>query len=112
MKSCYVLSANLIKNEIEYYEKHQEPQIVTFYQQLQRENTEENPLIKIGQGQGFLSTTITLTVKKRDHELYEIIRLGTGGKSYPYEFPKTRRLVFEDGKPRYPLGWLKLRMGD
>ena len=110
LKSCYVLSANLIKNEIEYYEKHQEPQIVTFYQQLQRENTEENPLIKIGQGQGFLSTTITLTVKKRDHELYEIIRLGTWGKSYPYEFPKNRRLVFENGKPTYPLGWVKLEL--
>jgi CRISPR-associated protein Csm5 len=108
LESCYRLSANLIKNEIGYYREHQEPQIVTFYQQLKEENTEENPLIRIGQGQGFLSTTITLRVKNKDPELYEIIRLGTRSKSYPYEFPKTRRLVFEDGKPTYPLGWVKL----
>jgi CRISPR-associated protein Csm5 len=112
LKSCYGLSVNLIKNEIAYYKSHRENQIADFYQQLLDENTKENPLIKIGQGQGFLSTTIALTVKNKDPELYEIIRLGTRGKSYPYEFPKTRRLVFEDGKPRYPLGWLKLRIGD
>ena len=29
-----------------------------------------------------------------------------------WPFPKTRRLVFENGKPEYPLGWLKLRIGD
>lgn len=112
LESCYGLSVNLIKNEIAYYKSHRENQIADFYQQLLDENTKKNPLIKIGQGQGFLSTTIALTVKNKDPELYEIIRLGTRGKSYPYEFPKTRRLVFEDGKPRYPLGWLKLRMGD
>ena len=113
LKSCYGLSENLIKNEIKYYKKHQEPQIVTFYQQLKEGNTKENPLIRIGQGQGFLSTTITLTVKNNDDlDLYEIVRLGARGKSYPYEFPKTRRLVFENEKPTYPLGWVKLRIGD
>jgi CRISPR-associated protein Csm5 len=29
-----------------------------------------------------------------------------------WPFPKTRRLVFENDNPRYPLGWLKLRIGD
>lgn len=29
-----------------------------------------------------------------------------------WPFPKTRRIVFEDGKPAYPLGWVKLRIGD
>ena len=24
--------------------------------------------------------------------------------------PKTRKLVFEDGKPTYPLGWVKLEL--
>ncbi len=33
-------------------------------------------------------------------------------KIYPEEFPKTRRIVFEEGKPKYPLGWVKLRVGD
>mgnify|MGYP001143359985 CR=1 FL=1 len=112
LENCYGLSANLIKNEIEYYRKHHEYQIANFYQQLQKENMKKNPLIRIGQGQGFLSTTITLVVKNNDPDLYEIVRLGTRGKSYSYEFPKTRRLVFENGKPTYPLGWVKLRIGD
>jgi CRISPR-associated protein Csm5 len=112
LESCYGLSADLLKNEIEYYRNHHEHQIADFYQQLQEENTNKNPLIRIGQGQGFLSTTITLAVKNNDPELYEEVRLGTRGRSYPYVFPKTRRLVFEDGKPMYPLGWVKIKIGD
>jgi hypothetical protein len=27
-------------------------------------------------------------------------------------FPKTRKIVFEDGKPKYPLGWVKIKVGD
>jgi len=112
LESCYGLSAYLLKNEIDYYRNHHEHQISDFYQQLQEENTKKNPLIRIGQGQGFLSTTITLAVKNKDPDLYEVVRLGTRGISYPYKFPKTRRIVFEGGKPAYPLGWLKLSIGD
>jgi hypothetical protein len=25
------------------------------------------------------------------------------------EYPKTRKIVFENGYPKYPLGWVKLR---
>jgi CRISPR-associated protein Csm5 len=32
-------------------------------------------------------------------------------KIYPKEFPKTRRLIFEDDEPIYPLGWVKLKEG-
>jgi hypothetical protein len=28
------------------------------------------------------------------------------GKAGVTGFPKTRRLVFEDGKPKYPFGWV------
>lgn len=112
LESCYRFSRNLIKNEIEYYKKHHKPLMADFYQKLQNENTDKNPLIRIGQGQGFLSTTITLAVKDNDPDLYDMIRLGTRGKSYSYEFPKTRRIVFEDGVPKYPLGWVKLGVGE
>jgi CRISPR-associated protein Csm5 len=27
-----------------------------------------------------------------------------------WPFPKTRKIVIEDGKPKYPLGWVKLRL--
>jgi len=33
-------------------------------------------------------------------------------KIYVPEFPKTRRIVFEGGKARYPLGWVELRVRD
>jgi hypothetical protein len=36
-------------------------------------------------------------------DLRRKFRLGKAGVT---EFPKTRRLVFEDGKPKYPLGWV------
>lgn len=29
-----------------------------------------------------------------------------------WPFPKTRRIVFGDGKPMYPPGWVKLKVGD
>jgi len=32
------------------------------------------------------------------------------GKARVPEFPKTRRIVFEDEKPKYPLGWIKLKV--
>ena len=30
------------------------------------------------------------------------------GKSYIEEFPKTRKLTFEEEKPKYPMGWVRL----
>ncbi|MBT9138185.1 MAG: hypothetical protein DDT31_00735 [Syntrophomonadaceae bacterium] len=30
------------------------------------------------------------------------------GRPSESEFPKTRKLVFENGTPKYPLGWVKL----
>ena len=29
-----------------------------------------------------------------------------------WPFPKTRRIVFEERKPKYPLGWVKIKIGD
>ncbi|GAB6072078.1 type III-A CRISPR-associated RAMP protein Csm5 [Venenivibrio stagnispumantis] len=86
-QSCYEYAKDLIDVEKEYW-KDKNQEILKFYQNLENENTEENPLIRIGRFTGKLSHTIVLLSKK------------TG---YNISFPKTRRLT----KENEVLGWIK-----
>jgi len=86
-KSCYEYAKDLIDAEKEYW-KDKNQEILKFYQNLENENTEENPLIRIGRFTGKLSHTIVLLSKT------------TG---YNISFPKTRRLT----KENEVLGWIK-----
>ncbi|MDI6917820.1 MAG: hypothetical protein QMC80_08515, partial [Thermoplasmatales archaeon] len=85
-------------------------QFIKEMQNIKEKNKETSPVLRLGQGQGFLSTTINLVVKNKDPELYDMIWHNTRGRSYHDVFPKTRRFVMENNKPCYTLGWLKLRV--
>jgi CRISPR-associated protein Csm5 len=91
-----------------------EPAIKTHIQTLQEQNTPEAPLLRLGQGQGFLSITVGLPVKQRDPRLFdEAIREGVSFarrfRTQPRHFPKTRRVITDrNGHPRTLLGWVKL----
>jgi len=87
-QSCYEYAKDLIDIEKEFW-KDKNQEILKFYQNLEKENTRENPLIRIGRFTGKLSHTIILLSKI------------TGNKS---NFPKTRRLT----KENEVLGWIKI----
>lgn len=113
LQSLYEHSRDIINHELEFYRKNYNRPTRDFIEQIKRlkcENKEEEPMLQIGQGQGFLSSTISLLVKKRDPHLYDLIRRGTRGRTYPDEFPKTRRFVKENDVPKHRLGWIKFRV--
>lgn len=108
MELIYNFSSDLIKHEMEFSKKYNIEFLSDFYRRLKSENSIKSPVLRLGQGSGYLSTTIGLKLKKYPH-IFEKVRKSTRGKSYPYEFPKSRKIVVENGKPIHSLGWVKLR---
>ena len=104
-KSIFIFSKSLINNEIEFAEDYNISYLEKFYRNLDRINSLDCPVLKVGAGSGFLSTTVGLKIKKYDEHLFDKIREGTRGKTYDYEFPKSRKITQVGGMP---LGWIKL----
>lgn len=106
--AIYNFSNDFINHELEFYGNYGDDGLVNFYKQLNKINSKEEPLTKIGSGSGFLQTTIGLKIKNEDPRLFEEIRK-CGFRSYPYEYPKSRKIV---KKTNYPLGWVKLKISE
>lgn len=104
-KSIFIFSKALINHEIEFSQDYDISYLEKFYRKLENQNTPESPVLKVGAGSGFLSTTVGLKIKKYDYRLFEKIRDGTRGKTYEYSFPKSRKITQAGGMP---LGWIQL----
>ena len=112
--ACRTFSRDLNEHEIEFGKKYRINFLVSAINELKNEQEhsgEKEALMKLGWGSGFLSTTISMFVKEEDEELYKAI-VSMAPRGYEDEFPKTRRIVFEDEEPRYPPGWVKIKVGD
>lgn len=94
----------IINHEIAFSERYEIDFLLEFYEKLKKINTEDSPVIKLGQGSGYLATTIGLELKKNP-DVFENVRKSLRGKSYSFEFPKTRRIVMEE---KMPLGWCRI----
>ena len=103
-KSAFIFSKALINHELEFAEDYNIDYLHKFYTNLEKQNTLDSPVLKLGAGSGFLSTTIGLKIKKYDENLFDKIRSGTRGKTYDYSFPKSRKITQIGGMP---LGWVK-----
>jgi CRISPR type III-A-associated RAMP protein Csm5 len=108
-KAIHKFSRDFIDNEMGFFEKYGQSKLddhlLKFYEKLDKINKEDNPVIKIGFGSGFLSTTIGLRIKKYDQRLYDDVRK-VAHRSYEYEYPKSRKI----SKVGMPLGWVELRI--
>jgi CRISPR-associated protein Csm5 len=104
LEAIHTFSQDLIQYELGFAAKYHIPFLTRFYEQLARENSPKTPLLKLGGGAGFLATTVALKLKQ-DPALFEKVRQIKRGKSYRFEFPKTRRIAM--GR-EMPLGWVKL----
>jgi len=100
----FKFSRDYINHEIGFAQKYSIDLLEKFYSQLESKNDPESPLMRIGYGSGFLSTTTGLRLKEEDPETYEMVRK-TFRRAYPFEFPKTRKLTAER---KTPLGWVKV----
>ena len=109
LKAVHLRSKDILSDTIKYFERH--PQMKSYAQRLIRVNTSDSPLLRLGWGEGFLSTTVNLIVRERDEKLYEYIRQSLPRRTTPGNFPKTRRVVI-DGRdnPIALPGWVKLNI--
>ena len=100
--------ANYIEKETRFFEKYNLPEIVIFYKKLKEMNDklkENEIMIQIGFGTGFNSKTISSLFDEKNKiklEKYYNRNFDIG------LFPKTRRIIFENGKPSAVPGWVKL----
>jgi CRISPR type III-A-associated RAMP protein Csm5 len=112
LEACYRRSYDILAEEAIYFAD--EPKLHALVTLLQNQNTIEAPLLRLGQGQGFLSITVNLPVKRRDPELFdEAIREGVSFqrrfRTQRCNFPKTRRVIVDAyGSPVSTLGWVKI----
>ena len=108
-KSIYDLSDAFINYELEFSEKYGIDYLNKFYKNIQKDNTPESPLLKVGAGSGFLATTVGLKIKEYDEEefedYFEKVRQAARGHNYLFEYPKSRKIIAKGAKP---LGWVKL----
>lgn len=104
-KSIFIFSKSLINNELEFADDYGIDSLYKFYSRIEKSNTMDTPMLKIGAGSGYLATTVNLKIKKYDPYLYDKIADGTRGKNYEYEFPKSRKITQNGGNP---LGWVQL----
>ena len=96
-------SQDLIDYELEFADNYDISYLTKFYTNLNKKNTKDAPLLKIGAGSGLMATSIGMKVKEYNPAAFEKIRNSFKG-SYPFEFPKSRK-VTKAGKP---FGWVKL----
>ena len=104
-KSIFIFSKSLINNELEFADDYGIDSLYNFYSKIDKLNTIDSPLLKIGAGSGYLATTVNLKIKKYNPVLFDKIADGTRGRKYKYKFPKSRKITYNGGKP---LGWIKL----
>lgn len=109
LNAIYIFADDLRRLEIEYAKDHQLTDITEFYTSCEFNNQPDSPYLRLGAGKGLLSNTIALLIKLNDPDFYRYLRF-VAWRSYPNEFPKTRKIIFENGKPKYPLGWVKLSL--
>ncbi|MDZ7371082.1 MAG: type III-A CRISPR-associated RAMP protein Csm5 [candidate division KSB1 bacterium] len=112
---CHERAKDVLEEESEFFKDKEE--ITALIENLKKENTPQTPLLRLGMGQGFLSTTINLLLAQKNEELYKnSIQQGLKkawpnryGKIRIGDFPKTRRVVIgADGRPTSLLGWVQI----
>jgi len=111
-KICNDFTDRFIEAEINFYRQYNAPReldkVLEFYETAREIRRSDAFLLHLAWGSGWHGMTVGRLLDQ--HLLSGIRRKFRLGKNRVPEFPKTRRLVFENGKPRYPLGWLKLEL--
>ncbi len=129
-KVCRSATAQLINDELEFFEYYKLPEIANFYDKLRSLNDMipgEAFLLQIGWGTGYHTNTVTSLFAHNaptepDNEespetlpwmdLRERFKLGASrsqrGRYDPREFPKTRRILYRGRNPIEPPGWVKI----
>lgn len=119
---CNQFAKNLIQKEKKFYQKYNKPtelgEIIDVYSKLEDELkkcSKNEFLLHFAWGVGWHSMTIGSCLQEYPNfDFFSLRKMYELGKrrNEPYflqEFPKTRKIVFENDKPKYPLGWVKIK---
>lgn len=112
---CHRFAADLLTEEIDYFTTNSKIDIANHLKKIQKLNTPESPVLRIGKDEGYSSLTAGLAIKKLMPELYQNVLIhATKNKSYDSEhgglFPKSRKIVQWDGQ-EVTSGWVQLIPG-
>ena len=107
---CNEFAEDFIKNEIMFFTQYNMPRelgkVLEFYEKVREGLGETSFLLHLAWGSGWHGMTVGRLLNP--HLLSDLRWKFRLGKPRVPEFPKTRRIVFEDRQPKYPLGWIKL----
>jgi CRISPR type III-A-associated RAMP protein Csm5 len=120
MGECNRAAGDLIAQEIDFFSRHNERELVAFYEQLQERLKglgQTGCLLRLGWGAGFDDKAVTdvfedrLFDALRDAYRIPVGRPGRRGPGLPKPLsPKSRKIAFRRDGPPEPLGWLQLRL--
>lgn len=119
-KICNEFVDDFIESEIRFFKQcntqRELDKVIEFYERMRRE--ENSFLLHLAWGSGWHGMTVGRLLQEDTgfdfFGLRKKFRLGKR-RNQPFfvrMYPKTRRIVFENGKPKYPLGWVKLEEKD
>ncbi len=120
---CRERAAALIAAERMFFAT-QAPELTRIYADLeQRLNSLDSRsfLLPVGWGTGWLSKTLADRLRatpERETEFVQVVRTYKLKKEKSSNFrpddlfPATRKLIYSGGRPRQPLGWLQIRIGE
>jgi len=119
-RACYRWSQDLLESEIDHWRwLAQQPggqsvarDVLSRLRELQNQNQEDRPLLRIGMHQGALSLTIGLAIRKHlgpNSEEYRwwTRRVVRGNRPISERSPKTRKAIYFQGR-WWPLGWVRI----
>jgi len=105
---CNEFARDLIEYEKQFFEEHNRDgrldPILKFYDNLKIQKNQF--LLHLAWGVGWHSMTIGRLLE--NETLFKLRKRFRLGKKGVRTFPKTRKIVFENGNPAYPLGWVKV----
>ncbi|ADC47029.1 CRISPR-associated RAMP protein Csm5 family [Methanobrevibacter ruminantium M1] len=116
-KHIYEFSNDILDEEIRFiedtvnfdyvYSDVDSGKLYKYFDDLKDKNTEESPLLRLGQGSGALGVSQLLEVKnsRSPTEFTTFRKFNRLGHKNHYDFPKTRKLIVNSFEP---LGWVKL----
>lgn len=99
----FKFSQDLIYYEMDFADRYGIDYLSKFYETLNKKNTVDAPLLKIGAGSGLMATSIAMKLKEYDPASFDRVR-NSFKQSYDFEFPKSRKVT----KQKKPFGWVKL----
>jgi len=109
---CSEFANDFIEDEIRFFRQYNRPReldkVLEFYGHEKERIKEDSFLLHLSWGSGWHGMTVGRLLNP--HLLSGLRMKFRLGKPKVPEFPKTRRLVFENGEPKYPFGWIKLEL--